>query len=152
MMGDMLLVMRLPGAMELAIPGCGSKMFIVLFRNMPVPGTVAFEPKGGVDGVRGGDDVALCVRGRHVRGGAGLRHIARFDAAFAAHAAHAGDIETSQYVQHLDDMDAAGGGRRQADDVETAIGAANDMLAMRGVDIARLADIRAREAFGHGAR
>ena len=45
-MGAMLLVTRLPGAMELAMPGCGSKMFMVLFSSIPVPGTVAFEPNG----------------------------------------------------------------------------------------------------------
>ena len=46
MSGDMLLVIRFPGAMELAKPGCGSKMFIVLFSNMPVLGTITFDPKG----------------------------------------------------------------------------------------------------------
>ena len=45
MVGDMLLTIRLPGAMEFALPGCGSKMFIVLFSSMPVPGVVTLEPK-----------------------------------------------------------------------------------------------------------
>ena len=42
--GAMLLVTRLPGAMEAGVPGCGSKSAMVLFSSTPVPGTVAFDP------------------------------------------------------------------------------------------------------------
>ena len=45
MVGAMELVMRLPGATESVWFGCGSKRAIVLFRSMPVPGTIAFAPK-----------------------------------------------------------------------------------------------------------
>jgi hypothetical protein len=44
MVGAMLLVTRLPGAMEAGFPGCGSKSAMVLFKITPVPGTVAFDP------------------------------------------------------------------------------------------------------------
>ena len=44
MVGAMLLTIRLPGAMEFAVPGCGSNMFIVLFSSIPVPGVVTLEP------------------------------------------------------------------------------------------------------------
>ena len=42
--GAMLLTIRLPGEIELAVPGCGSNMFMVLFSNMPVPGVVTLDP------------------------------------------------------------------------------------------------------------
>ena len=44
--GDMLLVIRFPGAIEFANPGCGSNIFMVLLSNTPVPGTVTFDPNG----------------------------------------------------------------------------------------------------------
>src|SRR3954451_24062798 len=42
--GDMLLRMRLPPAMEFVRPGVGSINFMQLLRSMPVPGVVTREP------------------------------------------------------------------------------------------------------------
>ena len=46
--GDTLLSMRLCGAMELALPGCGSNSAMVLLRIRPVPGTVTLEPNSSL--------------------------------------------------------------------------------------------------------
>ena len=37
-MGAIELVIRLPGSIDSGVPGCGSKMAIVLFSSMPVSG------------------------------------------------------------------------------------------------------------------
>src|SRR5215475_8447264 len=43
--GAIELVIRFPGAIDRACPGCGSNTPIVLLSRRPVPGTVAFDPK-----------------------------------------------------------------------------------------------------------
>ena len=133
--------------------------------------------EGRVDGVGGGNDVALRVRRRHVRGGVRLRQSARIACLHLARRLHADfgtatcrivlvhqhryghvdergvshvappileadadylgkqvyavhgseaqprHIEPFQDVQHFDHVDAASGGRRRPDDVETSIAA-----------------------------